>query len=599
MTTTVGRRQGGASRHRNLSPWLWIAASIVSCVLPSILAPSAHGGLSPENVVVVVNADDPVSVRIADQYMVGRAIPAGHRIELTGIPDKLQITLAQFKSLILLPLIEQLDRRRLSGTVHCVAYSSGFPTSVDVTPHRKQLPPAVVKYNRPIASLTGLTFLYQYILADRPEYLGNVSNHYARGPFSRHLRNPFFEDELRERFDDIRRSSRQPDIAAGRWDELSAAHPTIAPLSIRSAMSNAEADNPDAIGPRLTTAIAGGWRSAEFIKDDSNLAPHLTAQHRRRLLDFPIVAQEPTAFDSRLVYGLNGWPLAPVGQPAAGLRYLLSTMLAVIHPRGQTEEEAIEVLQRSATVESKPARGEFWFSTNRDVRSKTRLPAVPAALAWLDWLGVKSSLQPGMMPRRPGRVMGMMLGTATMNFDYRPWHFAPGAMAESLTSTSGAFNTRSQTKITELLREGASITCGAVTEPYTILSKFPQPMTYAYYATGATAAEAIYLGLGNPYQQIIIGDPLVQPYAKPPRHRITFEAVDGICQISISAPAGWTDEDTKLARVDLSIDGVIKRSMPPKRRYKITLPPKIQWKDRMAVTLVGDDMMASRRLVRP
>lgn len=556
-------------------------------------------GLSPENVVVVVNAEDPQSVRIADVYMQLRNIPPSHRIDLTGVSDKNRISLAEFRDTILTPVLTAMDQSSLAGTVQCVAYSSGFPTGVDVKPHYDRFTGGIRKYNRGVASITGLTYLYQFVLADSPEYLDVVSNYYARGAFSRHFKNPFLETSKRQRFEEIRRLRNDPATAAERYDEMYAANPTLVPLAILAAQKHAEADNVDAVQPRLKLAVAAGWRSRQYIGGDDQLERHLLPSDASRLIDFPLVAQEPVPFDSRMSYGISGWPMERPGQPAKGVRYLMSVMLAVVHPLGLTADESIEVLQRAAKSEAQPPRGQFWFSTNADVRAKTRLPAVPGALTWLEWLGEKASIQPGSMPLRPGVAMGMMLGTATMNFDYKPWEFSTGAMAETLTSSSGNYETKAQTKITELLRNGAAITCGVVTEPFTIVQKFPSPMTYAYYATGASAIESMYLGLANPYQQLIVGDPLCQPFAKPPRHRLAINVVEDLCQVQVFSPQDFVESETKLSRIDLVIDGVLKKSLPPRARFEMRLPPGTDVQSRLRVVLVGDDMMRSRRTVIP
>ena len=79
----------------------------------------------------------------------------------------------------------------------------------------------------------------------------------------------------------------------------------------------------------------------------------------------------------------------------------------------------------------------------------------------------------------------------------------------------------SQTKATELLRFGAAAASGTVTEPYALQFKFPLPSLHAYYAKGLTAAEAFYATVQSPYQLLILGDPMCQPYAVPPRFKVT------------------------------------------------------------------------------
>ena len=89
----------------------------------------------------------------------------------------------------------------------------------------------------------------------------------------------------------------------------------------------------------------------------------------------------------------------------------------------------------------------------------------------------------------------------------------PGAIADSLTSYGGDFDKRSQTKLTEFLRQGAAGSSGAVTEPFNFPEKFPLPMMHYYYAMGCSLAEAWYQAVASPYQAILVGDPLTRPFA--------------------------------------------------------------------------------------
>jgi hypothetical protein len=183
----------------------------------------------------------------------------------------------------------------------------------------------------------------------------------------------------------------------------------------------------------------------------------------------------------------------------------------------------------------------------------------------------------------------------------RQWQFLPGAISENLTSTSGDFSEGSQTKITELLHAGAAITCGAVTEPFTLPPKFPLPMTYSYYASGATAIEALYLGLGNPYQTLVVGDPLCQPMAKPPQDQMT-QVTDGTKLTIQRTPLSLSPIDPKYASlqnstaaIEIYVNGILKRIIPPVTTLNIDLASA---EDEIAIVLIGSDPMKSRRVVK-
>jgi len=105
-------------------------------------------------------------------------------------------------------------------------------------------------------------------------------------------------------------------------------------------------------------------------------------------------------------------------------------------------------------------------------------------------------------------LMGVMTGAATVKpADFGA--FAPGAMAEHLTSWSAEFQ-RPQTKCTEWLKAGATVTAGMVTEPYNAWVKFPHARFFVYYASGCSAMESFYQSIASPLQVLLLGDPLAQ-----------------------------------------------------------------------------------------
>jgi hypothetical protein len=66
------------------------------------------------------------------------------------------------------------------------------------------------------------------------------------------------------------------------------------------------------------------------------------------------------------------------------------------------------------------------------------------------------------------------------------------------------------------LNAGASGSYGTVVEPCNYIQKFPSPQDYFYQARGFSLAECYYMSLANPYQGLIVGEPLAAPFARPP-----------------------------------------------------------------------------------
>ncbi len=94
--------------------------------------------------------------------------------------------------------------------------------------------------------------------------------------------------------------------------------------------------------------------------------------------------------------------------------------------------------------------------------------------------------------------------------------FVPGAMADNLTSFGGTLIENSgQTSLLSFLQAGASGSFGTVVEPCSFPAKFPDPQNYFYQSRGFSVAECYYQSVTNPYQGLVVGEPLAAPFARP------------------------------------------------------------------------------------
>jgi uncharacterized protein (TIGR03790 family) len=227
----------------------------------------------------------------------------------------------------------------------------------------------------------------------------------------------------------------------------------------------------------------------------------------------PEQAKEPTlGFSSATAYGPHGEAGARPGR-----HYLLSMMLAVTSGRGNTRDEVLSYLNRSAAADGTHPPGTIYFVQNDDVRSKVRQAGFPDAVRRLKALGVQAEILQGKVPQGKDDVQGAMMGTASFDWKASRSTILPGAICEHFTSFGGDLHfTASQTPLSELLRYGATAASGSVTEPYAIAYKFPAPMLQVHYARGCTVAESFYQSVLCPYQLLIVGDPLCRPWADIP-----------------------------------------------------------------------------------
>ncbi|HMP81520.1 MAG TPA: TIGR03790 family protein [Verrucomicrobiota bacterium] len=93
--------------------------------------------------------------------------------------------------------------------------------------------------------------------------------------------------------------------------------------------------------------------------------------------------------------------------------------------------------------------------------------------------------------------------------------FLPGSLADSLTSFAGRiFENSGQTPLLTLLEAGAAGSYGTVMEPCAFYEKFPMPTDYFYQSRGFSLAECYYMSVTNPYQGLIVGEPLSATFAQ-------------------------------------------------------------------------------------
>ena len=192
---------------------------------------------------------------------------------------------------------------------------------------------------------------------------------------------------------------------------------------------------------------------------------------------------------------------------------LPSMMLGYTGPNGNTIETVVECMKRGVLARRTPKTAPVLYVKTEDAkRSAPREWQYDDALAEMTARGRTAQIVTNSVAAKEG-LLGVMTGDAEID-PASFGTFAPGAMAEHLTSWSAEFQ-KGQSKCTDWLRAGATVTAGMVTEPYNHWIKFPHARFYGHYVAGCTAMESFYQSIASPVQVLLLGDPLSQIVSLP------------------------------------------------------------------------------------
>jgi tetratricopeptide (TPR) repeat protein len=542
----------------------------------SYLLPVATAGGGPENTLVVVNGESDSSKLIANHYISLRKIPSRNVVYLEGLPFKESVSHDLFREQILMPILQQLNVRKLVGSIDYIVYSSDIPTSIEVKDYRKLLVEESAKQGSPIskdqlklynptASITSLTFFAGQIVRRNPSFLLLNSNRYYRQSSDAVLRKPFVGQAMKDyqsAVDNFKFPADENEFkeAVKTLEELAQTNPGQTAVHYWLAKFYVKKDNIDQATRYMTRAIRMGWNDRGRILADPDFETARDNPLFKGTVDR--IENGGRFLASRGFRQLHPW--APNGMlnhaNGQGERYFLSTVLAVTRNDGLTESEAVNQLRVSAAADFKKPKGIFYFCDTKDVRATTRKPNFTNAIESLEQLGYRSETINTKMPDNQAAVLGLTSGTPTFDWKSTKSTIVHGAICENLTSFGGRIGmVGGQTKLTEFLRYGAAGSSGTVTEPFAIQAKFPHPMVHVHYVRGCSLAESFYQSIQGPFQTLIVGDALCQPFATPPVLRVygirSTEKLSGKVQLSISD----NNSPVPVAGVELFVNGVLAR----------------------------------------
>lgn len=542
---------------------------VVSC----LQLRQAHAGGGPENVLLVVNEDSDSSKLIANHYISLRQIPDKNVVYLSGVPFKEAIAYRTFEANILRPVLRAIEDRKLNGSIDYIVYSSDFPTTVRIPDIQKQFiaKAEATKANylkqlyHPSASITSLTYLAGNCLHAPADVMNLKVNHYFRIPTSSMLRSPFI-GALQQEFErSISAINKPPEDPLFQSAELSLArmaksNPGQTAVLYWLAKFAARKGDAKAATRWMTRAISMGWSDRSGTLADPDFASIDDTVFQgivRRMGNHGKQEIAPRAFRQVYQWAPNGMQNRTVGQ---GQRYFLSTVLAVTRNDGNSEAEAVRQLARTAKADFTRPSGTFYFSSTSNVRSKTRKARFNATIDALQDLGFTSEIIKSVLPKNKTDVLGLTTGASQFSWASSGSSIVPGAICENLTSYGGRLgDTGKQTPLNEFLRHGVAGSSGTVIEPYTVVQKFPTPMIHVYYARGCSLAEAFYQSLHGPFQTLIVGDALCQPFATPPKVSVSgigpMEIVSGVKRLTFNKEGS----PVRVAGMELYVDGILKR----------------------------------------
>jgi tetratricopeptide (TPR) repeat protein len=566
---------------------MWLGLCLLQVLLPVGIV---WGGLAASDVVVVVNAGSLNSRTLANHYVALRGIPAVNVVVLEGVPNSETIPVADFREKILKPLLAELERRKLVGQIHCVAYSADFPSAIDISSDLKEIPDLHQVFT-PAASINSLTYFYAQVLAADPAYIGLQANFYARREMDVYFTNPGGSATV-DAWNKIQAAMKSGEHkqAADQLEQLLKDHPHQFPLAYLAASQAAQAGDAPRAVKLLREAIAKGWNAKLYLKNDprfDGLRNEPDFQVLELTLDEQIKELQPASgFDARLAWTPNG---VPVAQARFGLRFMLSTVLGVTRGAGTSLPQAIQALERSAAADFTHPQGVFYFMLTEDVRTTTRQWGYIGAVDDLRSMGFRAEVLKSVLPMGKEQVLGLQFGTPSFDWNSTGSQFVPGAIADNLTSLGGVMTSGAgQTNLSELIKAGAAGSSGTVTEPYALQEKFPHPNMYVAYARGASLAEAFYLSVTGPYQLLIVGDPLCQPFSSAPQPKfdsglrklavnptlsLEFEEVGQSYDEWLESTQSPSQNTTPLTAmsVRMLLDGATPRDVPMKSNMTINL----------------------------
>ena len=218
-------------------------------------------------------------------------------------------------------------------------------------------------------------------------------------------------------------------------------------------------------------------------------------------------------------------------------RPILVTML-----HGRTYADAAKLIASATTAEALGgARGEFLLMEGADAARDALDGDYPAVLRELGDRGLDAQQVPFDRSLTGRTLAAFFVGTASIDDTIEGNTFLPGALVDNLTSFGAVPQNfeamgQSQVSIARWVSGGVGGVHGTTDEP--LANSFPSRRLIVDYVDGMTLAEAYLRNMPFVYwQNLVLGDPMLAPYAERPSVRIEglVDTAPGSVRLQVSA----------------------------------------------------------------
>ena len=181
-----------------------------------------------------------------------------------------------------------------------------------------------------------------------------------------------------------------------------------------------------------------------------------------------------------------------------------------------TVEDALKLIERSLVrYDSAAEPGRFYLCQGAGPRG-IRNQQIRQALLMLEARGARATQVGNHNIRNRNDVMMQVTGAPTIHLSSNT--YLPGSIIDNLTSFGGyLLEERNQSSITSFVQHGACGAYGTVVEPTNIPTRWAQLSMPARYASGFNLIESYLQTILDFSLGMVVGDPLLAPYARPPR----------------------------------------------------------------------------------